>query len=102
MEELVANVRRRSFDLVIFDTPPVLPVTDATLVGALADGALLCLRAGKVLRDDALTCKNRLRLADVKVLGTVFNAVLPQTRYGRGYQPYEEYISSTQGRSGAA
>ena len=66
----------------------------------MTDGVLLCLRAGKVLRADALNCKQRLQLAEVKILGTVFNAVHPQARYGRGYQLYEEYSSSSRDESG--
>ena len=100
MQEFVTDVRTRDFDFVIFDAPPVLPVTDATLLGAMSDGVLLCLRAGKVLRADALNCKQRLQLAEVKILGTVLNAVQPQARYGGGYQLYEEYSSSTRDESG--
>ncbi len=91
MRELVQMVRSR-FDFVVIDTPPALPVTDATLVGALVDGVVLCLRAGKVTRDEARACRDRLRLNDVKILGVVLNryANLSGT-YASRYSQYESY-----------
>ena len=94
MQELVRAVRSR-FDFVVIDTPPILPVTDAALVGTLVDGMTLCLRAGKVTRDEARSCLDRLRLAGIKVLGVVLNRhSLSQGGYsGRRYQMYEAYGS---------
>jgi capsular exopolysaccharide synthesis family protein len=91
MGDLVAAIRTQ-FDYVVLDTPPVLPVTDAVVAGALADGTVLCLRAGKVLRDEAAACRDRLRRADVKVLGTVLNGHRSsQGGAGKRYQYYETY-----------
>lgn len=73
MRELVERLRG-SFDFVVFDTPPTLAVTDSTLVGSLADGVILCVRSAQVDRRDAARALDRLRMADVHVLGTVLNA----------------------------
>ncbi|HEX6201367.1 MAG TPA: polysaccharide biosynthesis tyrosine autokinase [Thermoanaerobaculia bacterium] len=73
MRELVERLRG-SFDYVVFDTPPTLAVTDSTLVGSLADGVVLCVRSAQVDRRDATRALERLRMADVHVLGTVLNA----------------------------
>ena len=81
MRELARRARTR-FDIVVIDTPPVLAVTDAVLIGALADGVVLCLRAHKVLRDEARACRDRLALAEIKVLGTVLN----RHRQGGGHR----------------
>jgi Mrp family chromosome partitioning ATPase len=48
-------------------------VTDATLIGALVDGTVLCLQAGRVRREDIKACRERLQLAGVKLLGGVLN-----------------------------
>lgn len=98
MRELVAHVRSH-FDLVVLDTPPVLAVTDATIIGFLVDGVLLCLRAGKVTREDAKSCRDRLARSDVRILGTVLNRHRPaRGRYGkRYYYAYEEYAATTPG-----
>jgi succinoglycan biosynthesis transport protein ExoP len=101
MQELVRMARSR-FDFVVIDTPPILPVTDAALVGTLVDGVTLCLRAGKVTRDEARSCRDRLQFAGIKVLGVVLNRhSTAQGGYsGRRYQMYETYGASPAG-SGA-
>ncbi|HET9226537.1 MAG TPA: polysaccharide biosynthesis tyrosine autokinase, partial [Thermoanaerobaculia bacterium] len=98
MEELVRLTRSR-FDFVVIDTPPILPVTDAALVGTRVDGVTLCLRAGKVTRDEARTCLDRLKLSGIKVLGVVLNRhTTAQGGYsGRRYQMYETYGSAGAG-----
>ncbi|MFL6293743.1 MAG: GumC family protein [Thermoanaerobaculia bacterium] len=94
MQELLRMARSR-FDFVVIDTPPILPVTDAALVGTLVDGVTLCLRAGKVTRDEARSCRDRLQFAGIKVLGVVLNRhSASQGGYsGRRYQMYETYGS---------
>ena len=87
------------FDVVIIDTPPVLAVTDAILVGKLSDGVLLCFRAGRVLREDARACRDQLELAGVRILGSLLNYYQPATsgRYDRRYyysSAYEAYAAS--------
>ncbi len=86
------NAMRARFDYVIIDTPPSLAVTDATIVGALSDGLVLTFRAGKVTRDDAKDCAERLRMADMKILGVVLNRHRSEAaRYGRKNRYYESY-----------
>jgi capsular exopolysaccharide synthesis family protein len=102
MAELLAGLRTK-FDFVILDTPPVLPVTDAVIVSAMTDGAVLCARAGKVLRDDAVACRDRLRRADVRVLGTVLNGFRSaHSGAGKRYHYYETYAYAEEAESGAA
>jgi capsular exopolysaccharide synthesis family protein len=95
--ELLASARMREFvqlvgaqfDFVIIDTPPTLAVTDPTLVGSMVDGVVMCVCARRVLREDAKACRERLRMADVRVLGTVLNRYREvRTGYGRRYQQY--------------
>jgi len=95
MEELVRMARSR-FDFVVIDTPPILPVTDAALVGKIVDGVTLCMRAGKVTRDEARSCLDRLQMSGIKVLGVVLNRhSTKQGGYsGRRYQMYEAYGSA--------
>lgn len=89
MQELLRRARSR-FDLVVIDTPPVLAVTDATVIGSTSDGVVLCLRAGKVVRHDAKTCRDRLLMADVKILGAVLN----RHTEGSGGRPYHYYYAA--------
>jgi capsular exopolysaccharide synthesis family protein len=98
MRELLRRARSQ-FDLVIIDTPPVLAVTDATVIGSQSDGVVLCLRAGKVLRQDARTCRDRLLMNDVKILGTVLNRHRETTGSGRKYYYYEAYAAEAEAES---
>lgn len=74
------------FDYVLIDTPPVLAVTDASIVGALAGCTLLVLKAGVHPLRAIEESVRRLRQAGVELKGTVFNqAKLDSGRYGYGY-----------------
>jgi succinoglycan biosynthesis transport protein ExoP len=91
MREWLRAVRGR-FDFVVLDTPPALAVTDATIVGLLADGVVLTLRSGKLTREEARLCRDRLRLSGIKILGAVLNRYRShQTGLGKRYKYYESY-----------
>lgn len=86
---------RSMFDFIIFDSPPSLAVTDSTVLGVESDGVVLCFRAGKILREEAKNCCERLQLAGVRTLGTVLNRFRPKPGLGRGYQYYyQTYMES--------
>jgi succinoglycan biosynthesis transport protein ExoP len=83
---------RARFDYVVIDTPPALAVTDATIIGLLADGVVLTLRSGKVTREEARLCRDRLRQSGVKILGAVLNRYRSlQTGLGKRDRYYESY-----------
>jgi capsular exopolysaccharide synthesis family protein len=98
------KVARTRFDYVVLDTPPALAVTDATIVGLLADGVVLTLRSGKVTREEVRLCCDRLRKAGIKILGAVLNRHRSQqTGLGRGYQYYEAYgVEQGETKAGSA
>jgi polysaccharide biosynthesis transport protein len=94
MREWLRSVRAR-FDFVVIDTPPALAVTDATIVGLLADGVVLTLRCGKVTREEARHCRDRLRQSGLKILGAVLNRYrsLQGSAAGKRYRYYEAYAA---------
>jgi capsular exopolysaccharide synthesis family protein len=62
-------------DIVLFDAPPAVAVTDAAILGAKVDGVLLVLKAGKTRRDHAERAKELLEKAKVRIVGvTLTNA----------------------------
>jgi len=63
------------YDIVLIDTPPVLPVTDSAIVAAQADGVLLVYQAGKVGRLVLKRAKAHLESTRAKVWGVVLNDV---------------------------
>jgi polysaccharide biosynthesis transport protein len=100
MRDFVAMAKDR-FDFVVLDSPPVLPVTDATILSEHVDGVVLCLGAGIVMRDEARHCRERLELAGAKVLGLLVNRV---DESGRGYKRryYHRYRSYHEDAAAAA
>ncbi|MDX1630967.1 MAG: polysaccharide biosynthesis tyrosine autokinase [Thermoanaerobaculia bacterium] len=94
MQQLLADADRR-YDLVLMDTPPLLAVTDASLLASMSDGTVVCLQAGRILKDEAVECCDRLRLAGIRILGTVLNRYRigkrgEAKRYAYYYQAYGE------------
>lgn len=61
------------YDIVIFDTPPVLAVTDAQILANKCDGVVLVVASGKTEKDSAIKAKELLISAKAKLLGVVLN-----------------------------
>lgn len=92
MEALLTDLRA-SYDFIVIDTSPVLTVTDASLLGRLADAAILIVRYGEVQRHVVLRCLDLLDRAGAKLLGVSVNAVKLEAPgyaeyYGRKYYEY--------------
>ena len=79
---------RRRFDRIVIDTPPTVPFTDAAVLNAMCDGALLVVRARKTT--GTLIDRARASLAHSTLLGVVLNDVgfTPVDRY---YYQYDDY-----------
>jgi tyrosine-protein kinase Etk/Wzc len=78
-----------NFDIVFFDTPPIIAVTDAPLLGTKLDGVLLVLRSHKTSREIAGQAVNSLNNVGVKCLGAVLNDINLSHRYSSyGYYKY--------------
>ena len=78
---------REQFDLVLIDSPPVLPVTDAAILSQYADATLLLAAAGQTRRGDLHRAAEKLDQVGATILGIVLNKVTRQTSryYGYGY-----------------
>ena len=72
MAEFLRNVAAE-YDIVLIDTPPVLPVTESAIVAGQADGVLLVYQAGKVGRLVLKRAKAHLESTRAKVWGVVLN-----------------------------
>lgn len=72
--DLLDTLSKR-YDMVVIDSPPVLPVTDARILAASVDGVLLALRAEKTTRSAATTARDQLTSVGGRVLGIVVNDV---------------------------
>lgn len=101
MHDMLAE-QREKYDVVIIDAPPLLPVTDAALLAAHADGAILVLRHGKVTREQVRLSNDRLEQVDASLVGVVLNMVPSKGSgygYGYGYAPASDEGRRSERRS---
>lgn len=80
------------YDIVIFDSPPVLAVTDASILGNATDGTLLMVSAGSTMYDELTHSVEQLERVNAKVLGVALNNFDLKRAYG-GYYGYYRYKS---------
>jgi capsular exopolysaccharide synthesis family protein len=94
MSDLVASLRARC-DMVLIDTPPLLPVTDAAVLSRECDGALLIVRHGRTTREQVSRSLEALRGVGGRLLGTVLNMAPVSGPHGYGYGYYAGYASTS-------
>ena len=93
--EIFARLRQH-FDLVLIDSPPVLPVTDPAILARHADVTLLLAAAGQTRRADLRRAAEKLNQVDATILGIVLNKVTRQTERNYGYTySYKAYRAET-------
>ena len=63
------------FDLVIYDTPPLLGFADAQIVAGRVDGVIFVVNHGIATKDDVLRASESLKMVNANVLGAVYNRV---------------------------
>ncbi|MBO7747818.1 CpsD/CapB family tyrosine-protein kinase [Paenibacillus sp. MWE-103] len=78
---------KQEFDLILFDTPPILAVTDGLVISAYCDGVVLVVHAGKVKRSLVMKAKSNLDHAKANVLGVVLNNK-SQSKHNNQYYYY--------------
>ncbi len=85
MIDRVIETLMEQADIILFDAPPVLAVTDATVLGAKVDGVLLVVTAGKTRRDHATRAKQILETANVRIIGATLTNAPKDTGVGAYY-----------------
>ena len=99
MVELIRQLGEH-FDVVIFDAPPLLPVTDAAILSRRTNGALVVAASKRVTRQQFRAALNSLEQVDAKILGIVLTMVPRKgpDAYGYGRGEYAS-VPSTSGGS---
>ncbi|MBG0562747.1 polysaccharide biosynthesis tyrosine autokinase [Actinoplanes sp. NEAU-A11] len=90
MTELVDEVRRR-FDVVIFDCPPLLPVTDGEVIAARADGTLLVVRFSRTTGAQVSAAVRALHGVNASLIGCVLNMV--PRKNTDAFPHFDEYVA---------
>jgi len=87
---------RKNYDMVFFDTPPIVAVTDATLLGTKMDGLLVVIKSHHTDREILIRAVSILRNVGVKIVGTVLNDINLSHRYSNyGYYKYYYHYYKT-------
>lgn len=84
MKKILHEVTQ-AYDFVLIDSPPVIAVTDASVLAQAVDGVILVLAAGQVERECALRAKEQLEKVGAKILGIVLNKVQSKHSYYYNY-----------------
>ncbi len=97
MRQLIEQLKSRA-DVVLFDTPPAIPVTDATVLAIQTDGVLLVADAGRTRRNMARQVVENLRQVGANLLGVALNRLSPRGAGSYYYYYYYYYSEDNKGR----
>lgn len=84
----VIDEARHLYDIVIFDMPPVVAVTDAQIMASKVDGTLLVVRENVTKKEPVMKAKELLELVNARVLGVVYNGTEKSKDSGYYYYYY--------------
>jgi succinoglycan biosynthesis transport protein ExoP len=82
---------RTEYDMILIDTPPMMHMTDARIVGRQADGVILVARAGRTARETLLAAKERFYGDRIPVLGSILNDWDPKHSSDKFYRGGSRY-----------
>lgn len=91
MHKLIADLRR-DYEYIIMDTPPTLPVTDATVIATAADAMILTIRSGETEETAAQRALEQLRRVNARIAGAVLNGIDRARDHYYQYYSYERNI----------
>ena len=82
----------------LIDTPPMMQISDARVLGQMSDAVILVLRAGQTTRGTAKAAADRFLEDGTRLLGTILNSWDPKTNgygYYDSYRYYDYYYSDS-------
>jgi hypothetical protein len=94
MSFLLSYLNRR-FEILVIDSPPILPTSDALLLAPQIDGLVLMVKAGQVNRELIKKAVDQIRLAQANIVGVVINEV--DVKREGYYKYYHKYYSEYYG-----
>ena len=90
MDDFINQLKTR-FDIILFDSPPIIAVTDAAVLSNKVHGAVLVISAGSTNRDAMVRAKSLLENVHARIIGAVLNNVNVESTYGSSYYHYYHY-----------
>lgn len=90
MQKLIHRISSL-FTVILFDSPPIIAVTDAAVLATKMDGTVIVVKADRTDRDALVQSQNILKKVNARIFGTVVNGLSADRRYGY----YYDYYSNT-------
>ena len=87
MDEFLEEVRKK-YDLIIFDAPPVLSISDSQIIGNKCDGTLIIVNSGISKKEEFLKSEEVLQASKAKIIGVVLNNFKAPKDYYQSYNAY--------------
>ncbi len=87
MAQLI-DLARENYSIILIDTPPVLAVTDASILSPKVDGVMLLVRSGDTAREAVVRAHEQLKRVGAPVLGIIVNGLEVNHAYGSYYYHY--------------
>ncbi|MGD9898978.1 MAG: GumC family protein [Calditrichaceae bacterium] len=97
MEGLLERLKE-DFDIILFDSPPVIAVTDAAILSTKVDGVIIIVSSGQTNRDALLRSQSLLDNVGARILGFLLNNVDVEGTYGSYYYYYYHNYYSKPGK----
>jgi len=97
MEDLIEYLKE-NYDIVLFDSPPVIAVTDAAVLSTKVDCVFLVISSGQTNRDAIVRATTLLGNVKARLLGAVLNNVNYESNYGSSYYYYYHYYYGSQSK----
>lgn len=97
MKKLIDELNLQ-FDMILFDTPPVIAVTDPVVLSSMVDGAVLVVKAGQTNQKSAIRSFALLKNVNSQVLGVLLNCVKVDSVYESYYYPYKYHYYDDNGK----
>ncbi|MDY6854454.1 MAG: polysaccharide biosynthesis tyrosine autokinase [Thermodesulfobacteriota bacterium] len=92
VKEFMYDIKSR-FDIILYDSPPILAASDASILATMVDGVVLVIRSGQLARNVVQIAKEQLEGINARILGVVLNSVdiKKESYYYYYYSQYTQY-----------
>jgi capsular exopolysaccharide synthesis family protein len=93
LKEFITEAKKQ-FDYIIFDTPPIAVVTDASILSQKVDGIVIVVEVGKTIKRALFRVESLLTGSNARIVGTVLNKASAKSS---SYHYYYSYYGKNEG-----
>ena len=97
MKELFEETKK-NYEIVLVDTPPIIAVTDSSVLSTMVDGVIIVVRSGKSKSEAVIHAIEQLNRVEAPILGVILNGIQASNVYGSYY--YYNYYHYYYGADG--